>query len=94
MTDETERKERKIGKFYIPNYVLETDRELVRQVLSGIIVVRAEQRYDYDAIEYIGFADCFVDVPEGQLPPEWEARFEVNEEGSARFAGWHLKDSQ
>lgn len=57
-------------------------------MLSGLLVVRAESRYDYDAIEYIALGECFDEIDRGFEAPEYVAVLTKNENGSIKLEGW------
>ena len=60
-------KENKIGRFIISNTLLRdpTAEESIIKILSGMIIIRAEQRWDIDGIEYIALSDHFASLPKG-----------------------------
>ena len=74
---------RRLGKFIISTSLIEDSPGTVFEILSTVIVVRAEMRWDIDAIEYIGISHSFECLPCGRKVPEYEAMFE-----QGRFMGW------
>ena len=74
---------RRLGKFYIDTALIESSPGTVFEILSTVIVVRAEMRWDMDAIEYIGISHSFECLPCGRRVPEYKAIFE-----QGRFTGW------
>ena len=68
---------RKLGKFTTSWDAIDHMPQVVRGVLSRMIVVRAEALYDMRAIEYTAICDDFDSVPLGQKPPFYE--IEVSE---------------
>jgi len=59
-----------LGRFAIPRRMIQLDVNAVMDLLSDMVVVRAELIYASDAIEYIAISHkYFAEVPEGSSPP-------------------------
>ena len=59
---------RQIGKFYINADLIDDAALLVRLIMANVIVVRAEFRYDRNAIEYIAISDQFEPIGQASEP--------------------------
>lgn len=80
-------KDRRMGTFRLRSREIEEEPELVRMILSGLIVVRAEMHYDFDGIEYLALGADFEEVPRHMMVPPY--RWEVGEAGPvARRCEW------
>jgi hypothetical protein len=71
-------KERRIGKFYFPNDLLENSYEIVKDFLGNFLMIRAEMQLYNMAIEYIALNPGFTSVPLGQEPPTYYLDFEYD----------------
>jgi len=60
---------RRLGKFSIDRDYIDTNPGVVQQILSTVIVVRAEMMYHLDKVEYIGLSHSFEALPCGQVAP-------------------------
>ena len=77
----------RIGTFTIPTDVVE-DEELhaaVKAVMGSVIVVRAEHRYAQKCFEYEALCDAFDDLPEGEIPPRYDAEIDEEDGGSVSW---------
>ena len=83
---------RRLGRFLISSHLLYEWPEAVRLALSGMIVVRAEQRYDYDGIEYIALSENFRPLAEGSRAVDYQPIIEkvMNEDGE--MVGCYVKE--
>ena len=63
----------RIGRFTISHDLIERDWREVAYVLAGMLVVRAEMKYDRMVIEYTALCDDFDEVSKGMVPPEYRA---------------------
>jgi hypothetical protein len=81
-------KDRRIGKFYIRMESIENDPNMVLETLDGIIIVRAEQRFDFDAIEYIGISKYFDVCSIGTIVPEYVPMINTDMFGIKSFKEW------
>ena len=63
---------KRIGKFQIMTHNIEDHPEMVQEIMSKVIVVRCEQRYDTDSIHYTAISDHFEDVELGKMIPEYQ----------------------
>ncbi len=70
----------RIGRFDIPFNMISESPETVLLMLAGKLVVRAEARYDLDAVEYHAYCDDFNEVGRGELAPEYIAEFDEHAE--------------
>jgi hypothetical protein len=68
----------KIGRFRLGKDHLRTEygRSLARDVMDGLLVVRAEYRWDMDAIEYMAIGEQFDDLPDGAEALPYTPQFE------------------
>ena len=62
----------RLGQFFIPSHVVRHQPQQALAILRGVLIVRAEQMYVRDAIEYIGVADHFSEVPDGDTAPFYD----------------------
>lgn len=60
---------RRMGRFRISHKTLELAPNAAREILSGMIVVRATSMFEYDGIEYLGAHERFSRVGEGLEVP-------------------------
>lgn len=79
---------RRLGKFRISFDWLDQDWHKALPLFSGLVVIRAEARYDFDGVEYIAFCDQFEEVPEYQEAPEYAAIMHREEDGTVTLKGW------
>lgn len=68
----------RMGKFGISIVMLEDYPGIVQEVLSTVIVVRAEHMWHTDAIEYVGISHSFEALPHGTLVPTYKPVIENN----------------
>lgn len=95
MTDISIDISRRLGKFQIPDLMLREFPETVQLALSGMIVIRAEQRWDFHGIEYIAMSEHFDEISEGYQVPDYIAVIETiknddDETIGQLIKGWHL----
>jgi hypothetical protein len=65
---------RRLGRFCLSSDMVRFYPEQAQQILMNCVVVRAEQRFDLDAIEYIAMCAQFAECAPDQRPPEYCAR--------------------
>lgn len=75
-------KDRRFGKFTVTRGIVESDDMF--EIMRGVLIVRAELRYDLDAVEYVGACEHFGVVPHGVMPPEYVAEFKTSIDGDKR----------
>jgi len=63
------------GKFFISRKNLVQYPKVVKQIMGQCIIIRAEDMYAYNVIEYQAISDWFDEVPEGMLIPEYDLNF-------------------
>ena len=68
--------DRRIGKFYISCEFIEYNPEVVRKIMSKMIVVRAEVLWNRAAVEYHAICDLFDHVGIGCDAPEYKIVFQ------------------
>lgn len=68
----------KLGKFTINSNVIKENPDLARHILSDMIVVRAEQMFVANEIEYIAISDLFRDVPRYEITPSYKIEVDEN----------------
>lgn len=62
---------RRLGKFSFTRDFIEECPQIAQEILSTVIVVRAEMLYDRDAIEYVGLSHSFESLPCGVAAPHY-----------------------
>ena len=67
-------KDRRIGKFAVSMDLIANDPAMVRKIMNGIIVIRAELIGYMRAFEYVGISDQFDEIDEVVGPPNYAAR--------------------
>jgi hypothetical protein len=80
----------RIGRFTIDLDLINSDPVAVREVLKGIIVIRAEVRLDANVIEYFGICDAFKELDIAALGPTYTARLRKLDDGGVELVGWEL----
>lgn len=65
-------KDRRIGRFFIDAYVIDRDPQGARAILKDVIVVRAEQMWNRNGVEYVGICDAFEVNDPMHMVPEYE----------------------
>lgn len=83
-------KARSIGRFSISYKMLQMHLEEVRSVMRGVVVVRAESRWDKDCIDYVALCDAFEPVEGYREPPEYQAVITRHPDGEIT-AEWQRK---
>lgn len=63
---------RRLGRFHIGLSIIEHDTIMAQLMLSGMVIVRADHRYDLNAIEYMALHDDFDEVPPGLEAPHYD----------------------
>ena len=63
---------RRIGSFEIPTYIIQYHPDVAMDIMRDMIIVRAEQMFHVDGIEYIGICDVFQENPGGMIVPTYE----------------------
>ncbi len=61
-----------LGRFVIESRVIEELPGLARQILAGLIVVRAEQMFHRNGIEYVAIGPDFLPVARGEEVPRYD----------------------
>lgn len=69
---------RRIGTFRISNTLLqdESSHDNIMSIMGSVIVVRAEQRYDIDGIEYHAISEYFDEVDQHIHAPNYTVNFD------------------
>lgn len=62
----------KVGKFKIQDIVIETQPEIVLDVMSRVIVLNAKYLEIEGAYEYYGYSEMFDEVAMGETVPEYD----------------------
>ena len=65
---------RRMGRFRISHKTLELAPNAAREILSGMIVVRATSMFEYDGIDYLGAHERFSRVEAGSEVPFYHFR--------------------
>lgn len=76
---------RKIGRFQIPNDIIHNDPKLAQRIMARCIVVRAEQLWERDAIEYVALSNSFEDVPANCVTPDYHIEIRTLKNGFSKF---------
>jgi hypothetical protein len=71
--------DRRIGKFYISTELIEFNPEIVKKIMSRMIVVRAELLYHTFSIEYHAISSLFEPVNIGECTPEYTLIYNDND---------------
>lgn len=64
---------KRCGTFTMPSQLIEEHPEEAMRLLSGLLIIRAEQLYWNKCIEYTAFCKDFDLVDEGEMPPDYHA---------------------
>lgn len=84
-----------IGRFEIYGEIIKTNIELAKEILEGVVVLKAESLFHKDSIEYIGISDKFKEVRQGCIPPDYKVVIEEFllpvEEGERPLVGFKFK---
>lgn len=70
----------KIGKFYISQDLLRLDYEMVKKVLSKVVVVRCERQFHNHSFEYIAIGNPFDEIQTGEVPPTYTVTCDIKGE--------------
>jgi hypothetical protein len=76
------------GRFEVPYELLQKHPDVVRRVLSEVIVVRAEMMVVIQAIEYDAYGLAFDQLEEGAIVP----RYDIEYDTTADQVSWVRKD--
>ena len=69
---------RRLGRFLIGHNVFESNVEKVQRILESVVVLRVKDRYDLDAMEYLGISKHFSIVEEGCIAPVYTATLRLD----------------
>jgi hypothetical protein len=72
-------KPNQLGRFRIENALIQDYPELVMSIMSRMIIVRAEQMWIYDAIEYQAISSDFYEVAKGERIPSYNMLIDSDE---------------
>lgn len=69
--DPTKKRTHKIGRFVVSSHFIDDIRnhEALQKLMAGMIVLRAEKRFDIRGFEYVALCEMFDEVPEGIYAP-------------------------
>lgn len=81
-------KDRRLGQFTITFDLIDRNPEIVREMMSDLIVVRAESMWHFRAIDYIAVGPPFEEVPEALRVPTYHAEIRQEPNGDVKFVGW------
>lgn len=79
--------DRRIGRFSISADLINEDPELAREMLAGIIVIRAEFSFFTGGICYEGISDAFAVAAASEMPPSYMPLLEKRG-GDVHFKEW------
>lgn len=72
---DTKTRGKRLGRFVIGyNFIEDREGIIAKLMLSGMVVIRADHRYDMNAIEYMALHDDFDEMPAGHEAPWYDAR--------------------
>lgn len=80
-------KEHRVGRFSIDRYIIEEFPNLVRSIMSEMIILRAEGLFFDDRIEYTAASHIFAPVPKGCAAPHYSLVFNANNGVRATLEG-------
>ncbi len=87
--------DRRIGIFNIPQEIVSNNIDLAKEILEGVVVVKAEFLFHKDCIEYIGISEKFKETDKGSIPPNYNLVIEEFllpvEEGERPLVGFKFK---
>ena len=95
-----DRNNKRLGRFAVAMNIIHESPVMAQLMLSGMVIVRAEHRYDLNAIEYMALCDDFDEVSAGYEAPYYDARMneqrvdgeDGNDGGVIRvFEGWQRR---
>ena len=78
---------RRIGRFFLPESVMQADWKSMLDIFSTVVVVRCEQLWAYNGFDYTAVSPHFDEIPYGEVPPEYIAHFVDN-----KFVGWMIRE--
>jgi hypothetical protein len=62
---------RRIGRFSVARELVESESDVVRQLMGMVIIVRCELHYVDDVFEYTALSPHFAEVPYGHFIPAY-----------------------
>ena len=86
-----ERLVRRLGSFRVSEELLRSHTAEVMKVMAECVVIRCELRYETMTFEYVAISPHFEEVPEWQIPPQYEARMEVVKTGTDEEPKWESR---
>ena len=81
-------KDRRIGKFSLPQHWINHCPEQARAALRDVIVLRAEFMAYKAEIDYIGIHPAFATKPDGAEPQEYIAEITTKGDGTVQSMVW------
>jgi len=81
-------KDRRLGIFEITGILISHNPTFVKQVMGQCVILRADQRAEYDCIVYIAISDWFDEVGEGCLIPEYTIIANRDANGKIKWKFW------
>lgn len=60
---------RRVGRFSLSRHIIETQPDVVRQLMGMVIVVQCEMHYVDNFFEYTALSPHFAEVPYGNMIP-------------------------
>ena len=70
--------ENRVGTFSIADELIQTEPYEIMRVLSSVLIMRAERRWDIGATEYQAYSPYFEPQLHGNLPPVYKAIITTN----------------
>lgn len=75
----------RIGRILMDIGMIHNDPDMVKKITKDMIIVRAEQLFEHNAIEYVALGDMFDDIEDGKAP---NYQIEVLDDGAVKFNRW------
>lgn len=82
------------GKFSVSYSLIKKPSETILKFLSNFVIVRAELRYDIDAIDYTALSVLFSPVDFGDRTPEYQIRVTEHEDGTIDIKAIQVPDER
>jgi hypothetical protein len=78
----------RMGRFRVSRDLIDSNWRRVAATLTGMLIVRAECRYDIDGIEYTAYCEEFDEVSKTEEPPFYRCIITVEEDTNSLFVEW------
>lgn len=61
----------KIGKILVHTDLILNHPGMVHKITEGMVIVRAEQLFEHNAVEYVAIGEMFDEINEGETAPTY-----------------------